>query len=195
VREESLLLAGPQPAPHGDYAYKKHLAEEELKEVCRKENIPWTILRPSFIYGKYNYAPRESYFFDLIFEGKALILPDNTPALFTFVSVWDVARAIIGIMGNRETHSQVFNLSGRELVSYMRFADVLRIIAGIDIRIEMMSLEKIISLNVPLPFPLDEHLIYSGERITRVIDFSYTPFLEGLQATYHWYARTRKRLR
>ena len=94
-----------QPGTHGDYAYKKYLAEEELKRGCREGNIPWTIFRPTFIYGKYNYAPRESYFFDLLGkDGKTIILPDNDRALFTFVAVWDVARAIIRCMGNQDAY-------------------------------------------------------------------------------------------
>jgi 2'-hydroxyisoflavone reductase len=190
VCEGARTVAGPQPGPHGDYAYNKYLAEEELKRGCREGDIPWTILRPTFIYGKYNYAPRESYFFDLIQKGENVILPDNDLALFTFVSVWDVARAIIGCIANRETHEKAFNLSGEELVSYPRLVDVLRLVTGIDLRVEYRSVERIVAQGIPLPFPLEEHLVYSGARITRVVGFSYMPFLEGMRATYEWYSRT-----
>ena len=101
IGEGALKLAGPQPGPHGDYAYNKYLAEEELNMQCRKITFPGQSSGPTFIYGKYNYAPRESYFFDLVQERKTIIIPDNELALFTFVSVWDVARAIIGCIGNQ----------------------------------------------------------------------------------------------
>ena len=191
IGEEALQLTGPQPGPHGDYAYNKHLAEEELKIQCKENNISWTIFRPTFIYGKYNYAPRESYFFDLVEEGKTIILPDNELALFTFVSVWDVARAIIVCIGNKNAYTKAFNLSGEELISYPGFIDVLRIITGEHIRIESMSVHQIDDLRIPLPFPLDEHLIYSGTLITKDIGFSYTPFIEGMSATYAWYKQKR----
>jgi len=187
IGEDALTVTGPQPGPHGDYAYNKHLAEEELKDQCREGNIPWTIFRPTFIYGKYNYAPREGYFFDLVEEGKTIILPDNELALFTFVSVWDVARAIIVCIGNKNAYTKAFNLSGEELISYTRFVDVLRIITGKHISIESMSVHQIDTLGIPLPFPLDEHLIYSGTLITKDMGFSYTPFLQEMSATYSWY--------
>jgi len=187
IREGAPRLAGPQQRPHGDYAYNKHLAEEELKIQCSENNIPWTVFRPAFIYGKYNYAPRESYFFDLVQEGETIIIPDNELALFTFVSVWDVARAIIVCIGNKNAYTKAFNLSGEELISYPRFIDVLRIITGEHIMVESMSVRQIDTLGIPLPFPLDEHLVYSGTLITKDIGFSYTPFLEGMSVTYAWY--------
>lgn len=187
IGEEAAKLTGPQPGPHGDYAYNKHLAEEELKSQCTENNIPWTIFRPTFIYGKYNYAPRERYFFDLVQEGETIIIPDNELALFTFVSVWDVARAIIKCIGNKNANTKAFNLSGEELISYARFVDVLRIITGEQIRTEYMSVRQIDTQGIPLPFPLDEHLIYSGTLITKDIGFLYTPFIEGMKATYAWY--------
>jgi nucleoside-diphosphate-sugar epimerase len=191
IGEEAAKLTGPQPGPHGDYAYNKNLAEEELKSQCTENNIPWTIFRPAFIYGKYNYAPREGYFFDLVEEGKTIILPDNELALFTFVSVWDVARAIIECMGNRNAYTKAFNLSGEELISYSRFVDVLRIITGEHIKVEHRSINQIDAQGIPLPFPLDEHLVYSGTLITKDMGFSYTLFVEGMSATYAWYKQKR----
>jgi nucleoside-diphosphate-sugar epimerase len=191
IGEGALKVAGPQPGLHGDYAHKKYLAEEELKRQCKENNIPWTVFRPAFIYGKYNYAPRESYFFELIHEGETIIIPDNELALFTFVSVWDVASAIIECIGNKNAYTKAFNLSGEELISYPRFVDVLRIITGEHIRVESMSVRQIDAQGIPLPFPLDEHLVYSGTLITKDIGFSYTPFLEGMSTTYAWYRQKR----
>ncbi|MBN1364558.1 MAG: NAD-dependent epimerase/dehydratase family protein [Syntrophaceae bacterium] len=193
ISENALMVSGPQPGPHGDYAYNKHLAEEELKGQCSENNIPWTILRPAFIYGKYNYAPRESYFFDLIQKKENIIIPDNELALFTFVSVGDVAHAIIKCIGNEKAYKKEFNLSGEELISYPRYIEILRIVTGEYIRVESMSVQKIDDLGIPLPFPLDEHLIYSGTLITKEIEFSYTPFIEGMKETYAWYKQTRSR--
>jgi 2'-hydroxyisoflavone reductase len=191
VCEGALTVAGPQPGLHGEYAYRKLLAEEELKRRCREGDIPWTILRPSFIYGKYNYAPRESYFFDLLQEGKTVILPDNDLVLFTVVAVGDVARAIIRCIGDRDACAQAFNLSGDDLVSYPRLMEVLRIVTGANPRIESMSVGEILEQGIPLPFPLDEHLVYSGARITKVMGFFYTSFLEGMREAYAWYSRAR----
>ena len=96
IRENGLKLAGPQPelGPAAGYGFQKWLAEQTVSTHARQLGFPCTCLRPSIIYGQYNYAPRERYFFDLIDQNQIVILPDNELALFQFVSVWDVAEII-----------------------------------------------------------------------------------------------------
>jgi nucleoside-diphosphate-sugar epimerase len=102
-----------------------------------------------------------------------------------------VARAIIACIGNKQASTKAFNLSGEELVSYPRLMDVLRLITGEHITVEAMSIRQIDALGVPLPFPLDEHLVYAGTLIAKDIGFLYTPFLDGMKATYTWYKQKR----
>jgi 2'-hydroxyisoflavone reductase len=66
MQEDTPKVTGPLPGPSGDYAYNKWLTEIKLRELCEGKGIAHVSLRPAFIYGKYNYAPRESYFFNLI---------------------------------------------------------------------------------------------------------------------------------
>ncbi len=63
--ETSPTLDGPQPelGEYAFYAFDKRQTERKLEQICRKKSIPWTILRPSILYGRFNYAPREGYFF------------------------------------------------------------------------------------------------------------------------------------
>jgi len=113
-------------------------------------SIPYTIIRPAFIYGKYNYAPRENYFFDLIEKGSKIVLPENSLALFSFVSVWDVARIIIGCLETDAALNRAFNASAEELVSYPRLAEVLGIVTGKRLEIETMSTGEIEERRIPL---------------------------------------------
>jgi nucleoside-diphosphate-sugar epimerase len=189
IREDSPKLTGPQPAlgPASDYGYNKWRAELELQEQCSLRGIPHTSIRPAFIYGKYNYAPRESYFFDLLNKNESIIIPENSLALFSFVSVWDVARIIIGCLGNRASWNRAFNASAEELISYPRLLEILEEVTGIHPRITTMSTEEIEARQIPLPFPLDEHLVYDGSLLKDIMDFHYTPFLEGMEETYRYY--------
>jgi 2'-hydroxyisoflavone reductase len=52
-----------------------------------------------------------------------------------------------------------------------------------------MSVAEIDGKKIPLPFPLDSHLIYSGERIQQTLGVNYTPFIEGMRQIYDWYHR------
>ncbi len=189
VKEDSPRLEGPQPelGPAAEYGFNKWQAELKLADICRKSNIPYTCLRPTVIYGKYNYAPRESYFFDLISKGESVVLPKNELALFQFVSVWDVARIIRLCIGNPAVYNRSFNLAGEELVGYQRFIQVLQDIIGIKVSIYTLESKEIDEQQIPLPFPLEQHLIYSGSLIEHVLEFKYMSFVEGMKRTYEWY--------
>jgi len=190
IREDAPKLTGPQPelGPQmAIYAFNKWLAELELMKQCSQLKCHYTCLRPAIIYGKYNYAPRESWFFDMIHQNKTIVLPDNELALFQFVSVWDVAKIIVACLGNEKVFNKVFNLAAEDLVSYRRFVEVLREITGKKITIRGESIETIDQQRIPLPFPLDKHLIYSGDLIQQILGFQYIPFNEGMKQTYEYY--------
>ncbi len=192
VREDSLKLTGPQPelGPQAaGYAFNKWRSEQELIEQCRDSNFTYTCLRPAIIYGKYNYAPRESYFFDLINNYKIIILPDNDLALFQFILVTDAARIIRQCIGEEKVINRSFNLAGDDLVSYDRFVNVVKNVMGQRAAIRKQSIASIDEQRIPLPFPLDKHLIYSGALIKQTLGFEYTPFEEGMRKTYEFYSQ------
>ena len=65
IGEQASSTAGPQPGPLTVIMPIINIwLKKELKIQCSENSIPWTILKPTFIYGKYNYAPREGYFFE-----------------------------------------------------------------------------------------------------------------------------------
>jgi nucleoside-diphosphate-sugar epimerase len=187
MAEDSPKLTGPLPGPHGDYGYKKWLAELKLEELSKKKSMAYTILRPAFIYGKYNYAPRESYFFELIKEQKPIIVPSLPQALFTIVSVWDVANITIACLGNKKVFDNAFNLSAEELISYDKLVEVLQEITSSSFKVQRLGIAQIYAQGIPLPYPLTQHLVYSGALIQEVLNYQYMPFLEGMTKTYKHY--------
>jgi len=191
VVEEAPKLTGPQPelGPAANYGFDKWRTEQRLTALCAEAGLPTTVVRPSIIFGPYNYAPRESYFFDLMDRDETIFLPDNDLPLFQFVLVTDVAQALLASIGAKAALNQVFNLAAEDLVSYGRFVEVLEEIAGRRLPVETLPAAEIDRRRIPLPFPLDSHLIYAGDRITKALDFSYTPFVQGLRLTHEWYSR------
>ena len=193
IREDAEKLTGPQPelGPFANYGYQKWLTELKTTELCHDFSLPYTILRPSIIYGKYNYAPRESWFFECIVKREPIVVPKNPLALFQFVSVWDVASLITRCISHEAAFNRAFNLAGDDLVSYGRMVEILENITGNIIPTRTLNREEIERQRIPLPYPPDRHLIYSGELIARVFDFRYTPFADGLRDTYRHYMASR----
>lgn len=187
MHEDSPKLTASLPGPGGDYAFSKLLLEGELKKSCEGKGIAYVSLRPAFIYGKYNYAPRESYFFDLVARQETIVVPSPPQALFSMVSVWDMAKICVACLGNEKVLNNAYTVCADELVSYDRIIEVLEEITSRKIDFRRQSVRLINAAGIPLPFPLEEHLIYSGAQLQGILDYQYMSFLEGMTRTYHWY--------
>jgi 2'-hydroxyisoflavone reductase len=112
------------------------------------------------------------------------LLPQS---LFTMVSVWDVANIIIASLGNEKVSNNAYNLSTEELICYDKLIEVLENITGKTFNVQRLSVVKIDAERIPLPFPLEEHLVYSGELIRQTLGFEYTPFLEAMTKTHNYF--------
>ncbi len=187
--ETSPTLDGPQPelGQYARYAFDKIRAEQRLERICGEKSIFWTILRPSIIYGRFNYAPRENYFFDRMEKDEPLIVPDPDLALFSFIFVDDFAKIIHACIGNPDVYNLVLNTVSPEWVSYGTYIKTLERISGKTIKTVPMSVATIAKTKIPLPYPIDEHQIYSGDRLNRTLGFEFTPLVCGMEKTYGFY--------
>jgi len=64
---------------------------------------------------------------------------------------------------------------------------VLAAVTGEKLDVETLDFDEINWRQIPLPFPLDEHLIYGGSSVQGIMNFSYTPFLCGMAETFRYY--------
>jgi nucleoside-diphosphate-sugar epimerase len=167
-----------------EYALNKIALEKELAAVCAKEHIAYTILRPTFVYGPLNYSPQESYFIELIARQHIVPVPVDSTAHFNFVYALDVARAVMDCIGDSRAHGEIFNLAGREPVTYNGLiSDFERYNAG-PFQTREVTLKQAEDEHIPLPFPLRDDVLCGGEKISRCLDFKYTPFAEGMEKTF-----------
>jgi len=194
VSEDAPKLTAVQPelGQYADYGYNKWLAECRLKEECTKKGIEFTCLRPSIVYGEYNYAPRESMLFDFIRDKKPLVVPDPGLALFSFVYVVDLAHIIIKSFLNKNMFNQGLNVASEEFISYPKLYDALKTVSGKDFETIKMKIEAINRKKIQMPFPPDIHLAYSGKKLQDILEFKFTPFVDGMKNTYNYYQMVQK---
>lgn len=171
----------------GDYIRGKVLLEQELISECGKKDIAYTILRPSIIYGPFNYAPRESAFIQLAVQNH--ILPHITDAegKFQFVYVKDVANAIISCLLNEKTYQNAYNLCDDTIADYHSFFTELQKVIDIPVEEIPLTVSEALEKNAPLPFPItaDETELCSNKKSIIDLGIQYTPFSEGIQKTYN----------
>lgn len=198
------------PGEAGAYIAGKISLEQELKEICGKENIAYTILRPAILYGPYNYAPREALYIQMLVQNH--LLPEITDAQgkFQFTYVKDAAEAVCKCLLNEKAYGQSYNLCGDEILDYGIFTDGLEkaykdseehdaIDAAQDAEQGTASAEKRETIQryglmakqaeeqgIPLPFPVykEETELYSNEKSRLELGLSYTSFEEGIGKTF-----------
>lgn len=167
-----------------DYIYNKVLVEQETAQFCNRYNIPYTIFRPTFIYGPFNYAPRESWFIELIARGHVVPIPTESTARFNLVYVFDIAKMLEACIGNEKAYNQVYNLSAPEEITYNFLLESFENFNGRPFLSRPVTLDEIIDENIPFPYPLTEDLLYSGAKITEALGVAYTPFNEAMKKTF-----------
>ena len=171
----------------GEYISGKIALEQELITECEKKNINYAILRPSIIYGPFNYAPREAAFIQLAVQNK--ILPHITDAKgkFQFVYVKDVANAIIKCMLNETAYKNAYNICNDTIFDYDSFFNGLKAVIDVPVEELKLTVSEALAQNVPLPFPVtaDETELYSNEKSIQELGLCYTSFSEGIEKTYN----------
>lgn len=185
-KDESWPLLTEQPlGPAGEYMYGKAQAERCADRICTEKGICFTALRPSFIYGPYNYAPRESYYIEKIVRGEPVPCPEDAAAKFRFVYVKDVANAIVACV-NSDTPARAYNLAAPETLDYTSFMETLQKVSDLPIKTYGVTVQQVIDRQLPLPFPLtpEEDEVFDGSRITSELGLQYTTFEDGMRKTY-----------
>ena len=170
----------------GEYIYNKCLLEGELQRECDKRGIGATVLRPAFIYGPYNYAPRESWYVQRIVRGEEIPVPTDATARFSTVFVKDAAEAVLACIRNEKTAGEAYNLAAPEVLDYPAFMAALAAAADRPFTTRPVTVAEALRENIPLPFPLEagESELFDGSKLTRDLGIVYTPFPEGLEKTY-----------
>ena len=166
------------------YICDKAKLEIELADACDARGIPYTIVRPSFIYGPYNYAPRESWFIEKIAHGKPIERLVDGTAHFNFVYVVDVAQACRLFVGDERAFGETFNLASPEIVTIESFLSVLEKCHGAPLETVDVTVREVLERNIALPWPLDVDEVTDGTKFAETFGYEYTPFEEGMQKAY-----------
>ena len=173
------------PGQAGGYISGKVALEKELRDYAVKYGVSYTSLRPSFIYGPYNYAPRESMYFNWIKKAGQILHPTDASGEFQLVYVDDVALAVLKSIGNRDAFNQAYNLAPIQLENYDSFYEALANSVSTKIEKVPVTVQIVNEKNIPLPFPLtgEESNRYDGNKALGLIK-RYTGLAEGLKKTY-----------
>ena len=185
--EETPLLNTEGAGAVDEYIYNKVLVEKFVYTLPEKYGKDYTILRPAFIYGPYNYAPRENFYFEKIYKNQPLPMPTDAAGEFQMVYVKDVALAILACVSQPEkSRNQVYNLAAPDVLDYQKFFAMLTRISDRPFEVQPVMVQQVLNERIAVPFPLyhGEDEIFDGSKITRELGLEYTDLDANMKNTF-----------
>ena len=96
----------------------RHKGKHETEAFLTQLGLPWTSIRPTYIYGPQNYNDLEAWFFDRIVRDRPIPIPGNGMHITQFGHCQDLARAMTQVLGNDSAIGQIYNVSGDRYVTF-----------------------------------------------------------------------------
>jgi nucleoside-diphosphate-sugar epimerase len=126
------LKSDQMPHVEGDAVDPKsrHKGKHETEAYLTQQGLPFTSIRPTYIYGPSNYNELESWFFDRIVRDRSIPIPGNGMHFTQFGHVQDLTKAMCKILGNSNTIGQIYNISGDRYVTFDGLARACAVAAG-----------------------------------------------------------------
>jgi nucleoside-diphosphate-sugar epimerase len=128
------LKSDQMPHVEGDAVdpNSRHKGKFETEAYLSESGVPFTSIRPVYIYGPQNYNDLEAWFFDRIVRDRPVPIPGNGMALTQFGHCQDLAAAMAAVLGNERAIGQIYNVSGDRAVTFDGLARACAAAAGKD---------------------------------------------------------------
>lgn len=126
------LKSDQMPHIEGDAVDPKsrHKGKHETESYLVQAGLPFTSIRPTYIYGPQNYNDLEAWFFDRIVRDRPIPIPGHGQHFTQFGHVKDLAQAMAQVLGNAQAIGQIYNISGKRYVTFDGLARACAIAAG-----------------------------------------------------------------
>ncbi len=120
----------------------RHVGKANTENWLRKEGIPFTCFRPTYIYGPGNYNPIERWFFDRILNDRPVPLPGDGQTITQLGHVNDLADAMVRSLQVDQMVNRSYNCSGKFGVTFLGLVEAATKACGKDIEsIKTMSFD------------------------------------------------------
>ncbi|MGG6294283.1 NAD-dependent epimerase/dehydratase family protein [Leptolyngbya sp. AN02str] len=126
------LKSDQMPHIEGDAIDPKsrHKGKFETETYLAEQGLPFTSIRPVYIYGPQNYNDLEAWFFDRIVRDRPIPIPGNGMHLTQLGHCSDLAAAMAAVLGNTQAIGKIYNISGDRAVTFDGLARACAAAAG-----------------------------------------------------------------
>ena len=122
----------PLDEPSPTDPQSRHAGKADTEAWLRKEGIPFTSFRPTYIYGPGNYNPVERWFFDRIVHNRPIPLPGDGSTITQLGHVEDLAEAMARCIEVDAAANRIYNCSGKQGISFRGLIRAAAVACGRD---------------------------------------------------------------
>ena len=128
------LKSDQMPHVEGDAEDPKsrHKGKNDTESYLAASGLPYTSIRPTYIYGPQNYNDLDAWYFDRILRDRPIPIPVHGQHLTQLGHCADLADAMIKVLGNDRAIGQIYNVSGDRAVTFDGLARACAVAAGKD---------------------------------------------------------------
>ncbi|MBD2310503.1 NAD-dependent epimerase/dehydratase family protein [Desertifilum sp. FACHB-1129] len=114
------LKSDQMPHKEGDPVDPKsrHKGKHQTEAYLATQGLPFTAIRPTYIYGPQNYNDLEAWFFDRIVRDRPIPIPGNGQHITQLGHCADLAAAMAKVLGKGLAIGQIYNVSGDRYVTF-----------------------------------------------------------------------------
>ena len=157
----------------GDYGKQKKLSENYIID----SNLPWVILKPTYVLGIDNPHDRESYYIRKILNNEIIEVDGEGNELISFIFSEDIVKVICKIIQEKITF-KIYNLCNDDVVTLKELINVISKTVGKDANIQYYS------PGGPLE---NKKCIFSNNEIKADLDIEFKSLKQGMINYYEWY--------
>jgi nucleoside-diphosphate-sugar epimerase len=178
----------PLGNPFWEYARGKIAAERELLRAVAEDGLSATIVRPSYTYGGTDYTVVKR-----MREGREIVVPGDGTSLFTLTHASDLARGVLGLLGNERALGEAFHVTSDEVLSWNQVHQTIGRVIGVEPRIVHVPSDVIARIDARRGASLlgDKawSLIFDNSKVRRVVP-GFRPrvdFVTGVAESIRWF--------
>ncbi len=108
----------------------RHRGKYETEAYLKQQGLPFTSIRPTYIYGPQNYNDLEAWFFDRVVRDRPIPIPGNGLHITQLGHVKDLAAAMCKVLGNSSAVGEIYDISGERYITFDGIARASAVAAG-----------------------------------------------------------------
>jgi UDP-glucose 4-epimerase len=166
----------------------RHRGKYETETYLAQQGLPFTSIRPTYIYGPQNYNDLEAWFFDRIVRDRPIPIPGHGQHLTQLGHVSDLAQAMALILETPCAIRQIYNISGERFVTFDGLARACAAAVGQPLdRLKLVHYDpKAFDFGKRKAFPMRPHHFFASIRKAKS-DLHWEPhydLLSGLKDSF-----------